>query len=292
MQDVLKNAPKLYPEDKFLSHIVKNPECYNKFELHKGILWTWNCQGECVICIPKGMVEGKMLRGSLLDACHRTLGHLGPQKMLEYVRRWFWRPLIAKDVEDFYKSCGPCQASKPSRERPLGWVHTMPIPGRPWESVGMDFSGPYPEIKGFNYILLVICCMTGMVHIIPTWTDITAKQVAELCQRNCKTPWYSRVCSIRSWCKIHVAILDWIKLIVRTMTFNVIHLSSADQQVFRTRDPDNVPDLARSSPGLWRKLGGPTTTCRICNEFCSSWVNGLHAVRTELRLVTKDDKRD
>ena len=40
MQDVLKNAPKLYPEDKFLSHIVKNPECYNKFELHKGILWT------------------------------------------------------------------------------------------------------------------------------------------------------------------------------------------------------------------------------------------------------------
>ena len=168
MQDVLKNTPKLYPEDKFLSNIVENPECYNKFELRKGILWTRNRQGEHVLCIPKGTVEGKTLRGSLLDACHRTLGHLGSHKTLEYVRRWFWWPLIAKDVEDFCKSCGPCQASKPSRERPLGWVHTMPIPGRPWESVGMDFSGPYPEIKGFNYILLVICCMTGMVHIIPT----------------------------------------------------------------------------------------------------------------------------
>ena len=44
----------------------------------------------------------------------------------------------------------------------------------------MDFSGPYPEVKGFNYILLVICRMTNMVHIIPTRTDVTAKQVAEL----------------------------------------------------------------------------------------------------------------
>jgi hypothetical protein len=168
VQDVLKNALKLYREDKFFSHIVENPERYNKFELHKGILWTRNRQGERVICIPKGTVGGKTLRGSLLDACHRTLGHLGPHKTLEYVRRWFWWPLIAKDVEDFCKSCGPCQASKPSRERPPGWVHTMPVPGRPWESVGMDFSGPYPEIKGFNYILLVICRMTGMVHVIPT----------------------------------------------------------------------------------------------------------------------------
>ncbi|KAF8707050.1 hypothetical protein AX14_013058 [Amanita brunnescens Koide BX004] len=56
----------------------------------------------------------------------------------------------------------------------------MPIPGQPWESVRMDFSGLYPEVKGFNYILLVICQMTNMVHIIPTRTDVTAKQVAEL----------------------------------------------------------------------------------------------------------------
>ena len=180
LQDVLKSAPKLYPEDNFFSHIAENPEHYNKFELRKGIRWTRNRQKECVICIPKGTVRGKTLRGSLLDTCHRTLGHLGPHKMLEYVRHWFWWPLIAKDVEDFCKSCGPCQVSKPSRERPPGWVHTMPVPSQPWESVGMDFSGPYPEVKGFNYILLVICQMTNMVHIIPMRTDVMAKQVAEL----------------------------------------------------------------------------------------------------------------
>ncbi len=129
MQDILKNVPSLYPEDKFFSHVVKNPEHYNKFEVCKGILWTQNHKGEHVICIPKGTAGGKTLRGSLLDACHRTLGHLGPHKTLAYVRHWFW------------------------------W---------PWETIGMDFAGPYPEIKGFNYILLIICHMMGMVHVIPT----------------------------------------------------------------------------------------------------------------------------
>jgi hypothetical protein len=56
----------------------------------------------------------------------------------------------------------------------------MPIPTRPWKSIGMDFLGPYPEIRGFNYILLVICHMMNMVHLIPTRTEATAKQIAEL----------------------------------------------------------------------------------------------------------------
>ncbi|KAF8670178.1 hypothetical protein AX14_005910 [Amanita brunnescens Koide BX004] len=54
LQDVLKSAPKLYPEDNFFSRIAENPDHYNKFELCKGILWTWNCQKESMICIPKG----------------------------------------------------------------------------------------------------------------------------------------------------------------------------------------------------------------------------------------------
>jgi transposase InsO family protein len=58
--------------------------------------------------------------------------------------------------------------------------YTMQIPSRPWESIGMDFTGPFVEVRGFNYILLVICRMTGIVHLIPTQTDATAKQVATL----------------------------------------------------------------------------------------------------------------
>jgi hypothetical protein len=115
-----------------------------------------------------------------LDTCHLTLGHAGINKTLGYVRRWFWWPNIAKDVQDFCISCGKCQTSKGSHQKPPGWLCTMPIPAKPWKSIGMDFSGPYPEVRGYDYILVVICRMTNMVHLIPTRTDATARDIAEL----------------------------------------------------------------------------------------------------------------
>ena len=180
MQNALQSIPGLYPKDPFFSQLHQCPNWYNKFESCKEYLWTKNCRGKQVVCILGGMLNGKSIHGSIINTCHTTLGHLGPQKMLEYVRCWFWWPKISADVKDFCKSCGQCQVMKSSRQHPPGWVHTMPIPRKPWESIGMDFSGPYPEVKGFNYVLLVICRMTCMVHIIPTCTNMTAKQVAEL----------------------------------------------------------------------------------------------------------------
>lgn len=55
----------------------------------------------------------------------------------------------------------------------------MPILSRPWESIGMDFTGPFIEVEGFDYVLLVVCRMTGMVHLIPMRTNATAKQVVK-----------------------------------------------------------------------------------------------------------------
>jgi hypothetical protein len=108
------------------------------------------------------------------------LGHAGVNKTLGYIRRWFWWPNKAKDMEDFCISCRKCQMSKGSCQKRPGWLHTMPIPAKPWKSIGMDFSGPYPEVQGYDYILVVICRMTNMVHLIPTQTDATARDIAEL----------------------------------------------------------------------------------------------------------------
>ena len=56
----------------------------------------------------------------------------------------------------------------------------MPIPKHPWQSVGMDFTGPLVEVEGYDYILSVICRFMGMVHLIPTNTGISAKDVAKI----------------------------------------------------------------------------------------------------------------
>jgi transposase InsO family protein len=125
--------------------------------------------------------QGRLRTGRVvIDSCHQTTGHSGVNRSAKYIRRWFWWPGMADNVEEFCKSCGRCQTTKTPRDKRPGWLHTMPIPARPWESIGMDFTGPFVEVGGYNYILLVICRMTVMVHLIPTQTNATAKQVAEI----------------------------------------------------------------------------------------------------------------
>ena len=54
----------------------------------------------------------------------------------------------------------------------------MPIPAYPWHSVGMDFVGPFPESHGFNYMLVVICRLTSMVHLFPCNVKDSATTIA------------------------------------------------------------------------------------------------------------------
>ncbi|TDL14375.1 hypothetical protein BD410DRAFT_691463, partial [Rickenella mellea] len=56
--------------------------------------------------------------------------------------------------EKFCRSCGICQMSKTVNQKPAGLLHTLPIPNRPWGSLGMDFVGPFPRLDGFDYMLV------------------------------------------------------------------------------------------------------------------------------------------
>ena len=179
-KNVFKSIAKAYKKDRFFSKIWRNPERFQKFARHKDLLWTTDRAGNKVVCVPDGLLDGKSVKGMILDSCHQTIGHSGLNRTIKYIWRWFWWPTLVDDVESFCKSCGRCQTIKTPRQRTPGWLHTMPLPARPWESIGMDFAGPFVEVGGFDYVLLVICRMTGMVHLIPTWTDATARQIAAL----------------------------------------------------------------------------------------------------------------
>jgi transposase InsO family protein len=42
----------------------------------------------------------------------------------------------------------------------------------------MDFVGPFPESKGFNYLWVIICRMTSMVHLVPVHTKMRASELS------------------------------------------------------------------------------------------------------------------
>ena len=44
----------------------------------------------------------------------------------------------------------------------------------------MDFIGPFPESDGFDYLWVIICRLSSMVHLIPVNTTTTASQLSPI----------------------------------------------------------------------------------------------------------------
>src|SRR3979490_245255 len=70
--------------------------------------------------------------------------------------------------------------TKSSTQRVPGLLHSLPIPARPWESIAMDFVGPFPESGDCDYLWVVICRLPSMVHLVPIRTTTTASELARL----------------------------------------------------------------------------------------------------------------
>ncbi len=81
---------------------------------------------------------------------------------------------MVADSQAFCQSCEFCQQSKTATQKLMGLLHPLPVPIKSWDSVGTDFISPFPESKGFNYLWVVICRMTSMVHLIPIHMQYSA----------------------------------------------------------------------------------------------------------------------
>ena len=88
---------------------------------------------------------------------------------------------MSKDIRNHVKECDACQRTKSSTQPPIGELQPMPIPSRPWQSIGMDYLMPVPKSKnGHKAILIVVDRLTKIAHFIPTTDKVTAKETVEL----------------------------------------------------------------------------------------------------------------
>ena len=106
-----------------------------------------------VICVSlKATHKGKHMIGIIINHAHNIIGHFGQFKTSQYIRRYFWWQSMSHDIELYCKMCGTCATSKDANSKLTGLLHSLPIPDRPWQSIGLDFMGPLP-----NQIILIIC---------------------------------------------------------------------------------------------------------------------------------------
>ena len=155
--DLNKIIMKFYQQDKIYSKILENPKAHAKFGVKEGLIFTKNNLSRDVICIsPKAIYKEKQLIEIIINHAHNIIGHFGQFKTSQYIRRYFWWPAMSYDIESYCKTCGICMTSKDANSKPTGLLHSLLIPDRPWQSIGLDFMGPLPKSNNFDYLLVMI----------------------------------------------------------------------------------------------------------------------------------------
>jgi hypothetical protein len=152
------------------------------FKLEGDIVYTQGVEdspGDWKIYIP----SNKTIKQKILEELHDSPagGHLGYQKTVDSVRRQFWWQGITEDVKDYVFSCQKCQEMKTRHQQTGGLLQPLPIPRGKWQDVSVDFIMELPKTdRGINAIMTVVDRATKMVHLVPTTTEVTAPEVAEL----------------------------------------------------------------------------------------------------------------
>ena len=126
--------------------------------------------------------NNEKLKLKLLNDYHDsvTAGHPGQAKTYELITRNFFWPHMHNYINTYISSCNQCNRCKPSRHKPYGYLQSLPVPNKPWESISMDFIVGLPNSNNYTAILVIVDRFTKMSHFIPTTNEIDAKGTAKL----------------------------------------------------------------------------------------------------------------
>ncbi|KAI0992729.1 hypothetical protein K3495_g15456 [Podosphaera aphanis] len=83
-------------------------------------------------------------------------------------------------ISQYTNNCHTCKQINPSRLKYQGLLKQLPVPGRRWRNVSVDFIGPLPESDAFDCIMVVGCRLTKARNFIPCKTTIDAIGTAKL----------------------------------------------------------------------------------------------------------------
>lgn len=127
------------------------------------------------LCLP----NNRVIINKILYELHDTAGHRAQASTLAKALDRFWWTRIRHDVKAYCENCPTCRRIR-SRAQPAAPVQPLPVPPRPWYTVGLDYITDLPLSNGYDALLVVCCHLSRQAHFIPTNKTVTGEQTAEL----------------------------------------------------------------------------------------------------------------
>lgn len=112
---------------------------------------------------PKGdrLYVPAMAKFSLVRKHHDDIGHPGVRRCLALIGETYWFPKMRRFVEKYVKACLDCAFSKGTYGRGEGFLHPIPKPSNPFDTVHIDHLGPFARsVRGNSYLLVLVDSFT------------------------------------------------------------------------------------------------------------------------------------
>lgn len=86
-------------------------------------------------------------------------------------------------MKDFVKACLICNEVKPLNRPTQGLFQPLPIPGKIWDSISIDFIVGLPSSEGKTDIMVVVDRVSKYAHFVTLSPNFTTSKVAEVFAR-------------------------------------------------------------------------------------------------------------
>jgi transposase InsO family protein len=128
------------------------------------------------------VTDEAQLRRRLIAEAHNQVStaHPGKNKTRKIITdRYYW-PRMAKDIDQFVRNCGACRRATIPRDKTPGLLKPLPIPGRPWQHISMDFHELPKDKKGYDMAMVVVDRFGKRPITIPCYKTVDAPAMAWL----------------------------------------------------------------------------------------------------------------
>jgi len=145
------------------------------YSIPDGLLLAQNTNRYENLYIPVGPLEkGVSLRDFILKTVHEGLGHFSAYKCYSYAACFFWWPQMHHDFVPYCRSCDKCQINNESTTLPYGRSLTIADSDEAYQSLAIDFAGPFNTSDGYTSIMLIMDRFTSYTQLIPLKDAATA----------------------------------------------------------------------------------------------------------------------
>jgi len=190
-------------------------------------------------------------------------------------------------VGEYCKACDLCLRTKAWCCKPMGKLHSWPIPENCWDTVSVDFISELPELHGYDTIIVVINLTSkhGPFHTHPYYSNCTGLCVTLLA--TClETPWTSAFCPVWSWPTVHVAVHALAVLPPWHQNFSIHCLSSPNWWPDRMCQPITgaIPMCFHEWEAGW--LGWMAAYGWVCIQQSHPLLHATHAILHQHRATS------